>query len=90
MQPTFQDLQERYAAMSTEELLRIAVTAELTAEATTAMQAELQKRRKELASKAYEIHVGSIARLLPRFLWRWSMIAIVVLLAIVRLLLPFG
>jgi hypothetical protein len=47
--------------MSTEELLRIAATADLVPEAASVMKSELAARRLEIEREKYEVNVGPYA-----------------------------
>ena len=57
MQPSYSDLKERYASLSTEELLRIAITSDLTREGRQVMEVELRNRRDEINDLPPEIYV---------------------------------
>ena len=53
--PTYSELRERYAGMSTEDLVQLAVTSDLTDEAILAMDAELEARKGELQGRQFRI-----------------------------------
>ena len=82
MERTFQNLQARYAELSTQELLTLAATADLTPMAATALESELAKRRAEVESTTYELVERPGPKPIPHFLHLWITVGIGLLGAI--------
>jgi len=89
---TYAEFKRHYESLPTEELLRIAATSDLVAEAASAMKSELAARRNEIEREKYEIHLEPPATDLTypaEFVERFRIGVLVVIYWMTVLAIPF-